>query len=280
LKNASPTELIETCQRKFMLGQARLRQERHELAILSLHGALDAGLRSHLHLYRKVPATNDWATLLQTLAEDAKQPLSQADLAYLERIHSLWETIAKGNTISLTHESIIGYQQYAAKLLQRYGILVTAPENVQVIAPQKPVKPKYNLISLWYRTQNLVLLLFGVILVAGIIIFGLRQTLQPQPETANLAQNTASQIGSSESITNSVKLIPGEVAFVGPNVGEGLALRNEPSLAVTSTVRLYLRPATAVEVIQGPITHEAQIWWQIRAANQEGWCQGQFLRKR
>jgi hypothetical protein len=56
-----------------------------------------------------------------------------------------------------------------------------------------------------------------------------------------------------------------------------LNLRERPGTDPTIPILLSLQLGTHVEVVDGPIQADGLSWWKVRAANQDGWCAGQYL---
>ncbi|NNJ12005.1 SH3 domain-containing protein [Chloroflexales bacterium ZM16-3] len=57
-----------------------------------------------------------------------------------------------------------------------------------------------------------------------------------------------------------------------------LNLRESPG--TNTNIAMILEPDTLVTVVEGPIERDGFTWWKVRAANQEGWCAGEYLEPR
>lgn len=124
-----PLELLESARTKYQLALGRLRRGSTELALLSLHGAIEDVLRGH-GLRMQLPAAYEaFAQLLDALTTVRQQPLSAAEAEGVRRMHRLRARVAHGEQIVVTRETIDAYQRLAARLLPRYGVLVVGPEE-------------------------------------------------------------------------------------------------------------------------------------------------------
>lgn len=124
-----PLELLASAKAKYQLALSRLRRGTGELALLSLHGAIEDVLRAH-GLRLELPAAYEaFPQLLDALVAVRQQPLSAAEAEGVRRMHRLRARVAHGEQIVVTRETIDAYQRLAARLLPRYGVLVVAPEG-------------------------------------------------------------------------------------------------------------------------------------------------------
>ena len=124
-----PLELLESAKTKYQLALSRLRRGPAELALLSLHGAIEDVLRAH-GLRLGLPAAYEpFPLLLDALVMVRQQPLSAAEAEGVRRMHRLRARVAHGEQLVVTRETIDAYQRLAARLLPRYGVLVVAPEG-------------------------------------------------------------------------------------------------------------------------------------------------------
>lgn len=295
----TPTELIASSKARFALGQARLRRGQDELALLSFHGSLEDGLRAHLVLHSDPAAHGDWLQLLDAMRDDQWQPLSAIEIERIGRIENLRLRLSHGDRVTLTEESLQAYQQFVARLLARYGVLVVASE-VGVSSPQREraAMPAPVAVPFWqrYRTH-----LAPVLVVLAVFIIGAATTIMLQqarpPQAAVILQTPAPTLPlpiTTFAPVSEPSLVPPEPTAVPANVlaagrlayvrsdigGGGLALRARPGTANDNPVQFYLSPDTQVEVVAGPVDADGYSWWQVRVANQEGWCAGEFLEVR
>jgi hypothetical protein len=121
-------DLLATCREKYALGLERLQAGDASLALLSLHGALEDGLRAYLTA-RGMDATGDWPALLAALRADGRRPLSDADAERLRRTNSLRNRLAHGEQIALAQSAVGSYAQFVAQLLRTYGVAVRQPHT-------------------------------------------------------------------------------------------------------------------------------------------------------
>lgn len=124
-----PLELLEAARAKYQLALARLRRGPPELALLSLHGAIEDVLRAHGLRLELPSAYGAFPQLLDALAAVRQQPLSAAEAEGVRRMHRLRARVAHGEQIVVTRETIDAYQRLAARLLPRYGVMVVGPEG-------------------------------------------------------------------------------------------------------------------------------------------------------
>ncbi len=290
-----PAELIASGRNKFALSQARLRQRQTELALLSLLGSLEDVLRAHLLLHQQTAPT-DWFKLLEALCVDAVKPLSRDEVARLYRMHRLRIRIMQGESVTLTCDTIVLHQQFVAELLVRYGVVVIPPESVpNSLLPSPVLDSASKQSTFWQRYRVhlipslMIILIFLIGATATVFLQHARSnqpaatmrptmTLNAQISTADLAPTVA--ISPIPTVLPADALAPGRTAFVRPDISDGLALRAAPSSNPDVPIQTYLSGDTAVRVMDGPIEADGYTWWQVRTANQEGWCAGEFLEVR
>jgi hypothetical protein len=131
---SGPLELLESARSKYQLALARLRRAPTELALLSLHGAIEDVLRAH-GLRLDLPAAyQPFPQLLEALTTARQLPLSGAEAEGVRRMHRLRALVAHGEQIVVTRETVDAYQRLAARLLTRYGVLVVSPESASEVA--------------------------------------------------------------------------------------------------------------------------------------------------
>jgi hypothetical protein len=287
----TPAELIAGGRNKFALSQARLRQRQTELALLSLLGSLEDVLRAHLLLHQQTAVT-DWFKLLEALCVDATRPLSRDEVARLYRMHRLRTRIVRGESVTLTYDTIVQHQQFVAELLARYDVVVIPPESVpNSLLPQRFPNLSGSKPAFWRRYRihlapSLMIVLIFLIGATATVFLQQARSNQPAagvPPTMTLTVQI-STAGPDPAPTPTVPpvdgLAPGRTAFVRPNISGGLALRAAPSSNPDVPIQTYLSGNTAVQVLDGPIEADGYTWWQVRTANQEGWCAGEFLEVR
>jgi hypothetical protein len=124
-----PLQLLESARVKYQLALGRLRRGSVELALLSLHGAIEDVLRGHGLRLQLPEAYEPFAQLLDALTTTRQRPLSPAEAEGVRRMHRLRARVAHGEQIVVTRETIEAYQRLAARLLPRYGVLVVGPEE-------------------------------------------------------------------------------------------------------------------------------------------------------
>lgn len=124
-----PLELLESAKVKHQLAAARLRRGPPELALLSMHGAVEDVLRAHGLRLGLPEAYAPFAQLLDALTAATQRPLSAAEAEGIRRMHRLRARVAHGEQIVVTRETIEAYQRLATRLLPRYGVLVVGPQE-------------------------------------------------------------------------------------------------------------------------------------------------------
>ncbi len=283
-----PTDLMRSSKEKFTLGQARLRRGLVELTLLCLYGSLEDGLRAYLLLHGRAVARGDWPEMIALLRGDEDLPLTLEEADQLQRIYTLWNRIAIGEAVTLTEESVAGYQHLASVLLARYGVLVVVPET-RTHAPSAytAVPTPLNANHWWRQLRSPVMVLLAAAVVLGLGALTFISVNQSFALRGGISFDTvltpapADTEGRSTPITTErYVLAPGRVAYVRADLDEDLALRARPGNADDNPVRLYLTPNTAVQIIDGPVERGNQDWWQVRAFNQQGWCRGAALEVR
>lgn len=291
-QSQTPAELVANSKTKFALGQARLRRRQIELALLSFHGSLEDALRAYLMLHHHIADAGDWHELLDTLGTDARHPLSRDEAERLRRAHSLRERITRGESVTLAVDSVLTYQQFAATILARYGVIVAAPESTAPFTLPPPATRGQRIPRLWRRitTQFKPGLIIIVILIIGATAtVVLQRSRSPEPAVVHPATTLTAQSATDSQPTTAIltptvlpstALAPGQTAYVRTDSSDGLALRAQPGTGPDIPIYLYLSNDTAVEVLAGPVEVDGSTWWQIRAANRVGWCAEEFLEVR
>jgi hypothetical protein len=299
----TPADLMASSKQKFVLSQARLQPGKVELALLSLHGSLQDGLRAYLLLHGRPAAEKDLSGLIAALADDSKKPLVSEHADRLQHMSGVWERIVQGEAVTLTYESIERYQQLVADVLIRYGVLVVKPEpqSETTAAPSGRQARKQTRSERYEQYDSgekrrpsaafFFSLLLGVLVLVGTAtVLALNQpAIRPHTLLPDLAPATESSSDATEPDSTAPPaatsarpdtLSPGRTALVSTTDGEDLALREWPDTTGRSTIRLYLKSGTAVQVVEGPVSLDGSDWWKVRVANQEGWCRGEFLKAR
>lgn len=160
------SELIASSKRKFALAQARLRRGQVELALLSFYGSLEDALRNHLLLQSHPAHEQGISSVLEALRNDTIRPLPREEGERVRRMHSFQTRIARGQAVTLTHESIHTYHQFVATVLSRYGVTVVPPETepAHTTSSSTPLFPKKlnvpvstHLATFWQQHQERVL---------------------------------------------------------------------------------------------------------------------------
>lgn len=300
----SPSDFINASKTKYALAQARLRRGEVELALLSLRGSLEDALRAHLLLYGHAAADAEWATLIEMLsveegaAAGGDTTLTPDERERLRRMHHLHLRIAAGDAVTLPSERLAAYHRFSAQILQRFGVLVVAPESglpipTRRMLEEEPVERPWS--AFWRKGRfpliPVLVILFIFLVGAGTAIVIQQVSFYPvEPRLEAAAPTvvpppTTPDVPRAAAFFTSVALPPnglivGRTAYVRTETGEGLALRARPGTAPDIPVQLYLSPDTAVQVIGGPIEADGYTWWQVRAVNMEGWCAGSFLEVR
>ncbi len=294
-EHRSTSELIAESKRKYSLARARLRRGHGELALVSLHRSLEDAFRAHLLLHRSPAAGGDWLTLFEALHEDQQRPLTEAEGQHVWNMQRLYQTLVQGDTITVSPETLHTYQQTTAALLIGYGVLVVAPEEqgTPPAAASLPSPWHWHAATLWrrYRKQLLpVLVLLCIFLIGAATTIAITSNQVPtlpgmRPESERVAivpggnePGMAGTVGITPTLTTGIAV--GRAAFVREDITDGLALRAEPGTDAAVPITLYLAGGSAVRVVDGPIEMGGNTWWKVRAANQEGWCAGEYLEVR
>jgi hypothetical protein len=295
----TPADLIACSKQKYTLSQARLQPGKVELALLSLQGSLEDGLRSYLLLHGHTAARDDFSALLTALCDYTPLALSQEHVRRIRRMHDVRDRIIQGEAVTLTDESLSDYQQIVAEVLVRYGVLVVAPEqrtatqsSYTTRQPRERRGDWRNIFRKMAEVASLLLLIFllgiGVLLVIkrvvpDVSLININQTatttaITPVPVSPMSVRETEPPQHTPESSPD--RLSPGQTAVVRVEADEMLALRERPGTASNNPVKLYLSPDTVVRVIEGPVHVNGLDWWKVRAANLEGWSRGDALEAR
>jgi hypothetical protein len=128
-RTPGPIELIDSARTKYTAALGRLRRGHLELALLSLHGGVEDALRAH-GLRLNLPAAHEpFPELLEALTRVTLGPLSPAEAEGVRRMHRLRGRIAHGEQVVVAAETIDAYRRLAARLLPRYGVMVTPPDE-------------------------------------------------------------------------------------------------------------------------------------------------------
>ncbi|NJL33262.1 MAG: hypothetical protein HC893_04640 [Chloroflexaceae bacterium] len=97
--DTAPTSLIASSKEKYRLCQARLNRGWIELALLSIHGSLEDGLRSYL-LLRHLPAPQgEWDALLRQIQTHGELAEADQSTARLYQIDHLHRCITRGEAV-------------------------------------------------------------------------------------------------------------------------------------------------------------------------------------
>ncbi len=285
----SAADLIASGRMKYALAQARLHQRQRELALLSITGCLEDVFRGYLLLYNNPVATADWATLLASLRSRSEPSLSVEEVARLNRMQRLRTFIIQGESVTVTEETMLTYQQFAAALMVRYGVVVVAPESSWHGMPseqrmvshtiKKPIRLHRSFIRL---LPALLITLIFVIGAGATLAFqqsrAIPETVLPPPSSVTTTAVPGSlAVNGMPTDTRTGGVSPGQTVYVRTDMAEGLPLREQPGIASSIPIRLYLSVGTAVEVLDGPVRMDGAVWWKVSAANQEGWCAEEFL---
>jgi hypothetical protein len=131
-----PLELLESARTKHRLATARLRRGPPELALLSIHGAVEDVLRAHGLRLELPEADAPFVQLLDVLTRVRERPLSSAEAEGVRRMHRLRARVAHGEHIVVARETIEAYMRLATRLLPRYGVFVTGPEDAEAAPAQ------------------------------------------------------------------------------------------------------------------------------------------------
>lgn len=118
----NPLTLLESAREKYVL--ARARREVPELALLSIHGAIEDALRAHLLRVNSPAALGPFAGVLAAMQALDRLPLSAEEVDAVQRLHRLRGRIARGEHLAVTGETLAAYQRLAMMLLPRYGVQV------------------------------------------------------------------------------------------------------------------------------------------------------------
>jgi hypothetical protein len=278
----TPTSLFRSSKEKFVLSQARLHREHIELTLLSLHGSLEDGLRGYVLLHGHAVARDDWPSLLQVLRSDETHPLSREEADRLQRIYRMWVRIVRGEAVTLAAETMRSYQEFAARLLLRYGVLVVAPETDPEASLVNQLKGPNATTSTWaqrIRVPQAAIVLLVLVLVAGVLVMAVLNGPAALQAIIGIDAPVHTASGSATALPNNV-LAPGRQAFVRRDLDSDMALYTQPGDTADSSIRLYVGPGTAVRVIDGPVAVQGTEWWQVRALNQTGWCRADMLEVR
>lgn len=139
----SPLALMESAREKYTLSRAR--REVPELALLSLHGAIEDTLRAHLLRIGSSAALGPFTGVLTTMQTLDQAPLSAEEVDAVQRLHRLRGRIARGEHLAVTGETLAAYQRLAVMLLPRYGVQVVPPVELDRPRPTRPLQAQTTL---------------------------------------------------------------------------------------------------------------------------------------
>ncbi len=128
-RSPGPIELIDSARTKYTAALGRLRRGYLELALLSLHGSVEDALRAHGLRLNLPAARGTFPELIEALTQVTLGPLRPAEAEGVRRMHRLRGRIAHGEQVVVAAETIDAYRRLAARLLPRYGVMVTPPEE-------------------------------------------------------------------------------------------------------------------------------------------------------
>ncbi|WP_298815368.1 SH3 domain-containing protein [Chloroflexus sp.] len=134
----NPLTLMESAREKYTL--ARARREVPELALLSIHGAIEDTLRAHLLRLHSPAALGPFAGVIAAMQALEQHPLSADEADAVQRLHRLRGRIARGEHLAVTGETLAAYQRLAVMLLPRYGVQVvpdTEPARRRATQPMR-----------------------------------------------------------------------------------------------------------------------------------------------
>lgn len=304
--------LSDACREKYALGTERLQKGHAALALLSLHGALEDGLRAYL-LRQGAEATGDWPTLLDALCSNRSRPLTTEDAERLRRANSLRNRVAHGEAVRIEQGSIVSYQQFVGRILRAYGVPL---DQRQASRPPHGAQPQRAAGSVLRDRWDAAMLRWRTLLVPAAAI--LLVLAAGWWATAALLSRSGPQVVGDGRTAMSLPLRP-QITTLTPIEGETLAsapavilpgtprpqdgvarpssqgplavggramviaeadqlnLRASPGQSAESTVLAMLPAGTAVMVLEGPVQADGRAWWRIRADDKEGWCAGEFL---
>lgn len=134
----NPLTLLESAREKYTL--ARARREVPELALLSIHGAIEDALRAHLLRINSPAALGPFAGVLAAMQALERVPLSAEEVDAVQRLHRLRGRIARGEHLAVTGETLAAYQRLAVMLLPRYGVQALPPTETERPRP-RPTQP-------------------------------------------------------------------------------------------------------------------------------------------
>ena len=129
-------ELWESARTKYNLALSRSRHGPTDLALLSLHGCLEDALRAHGLRLNLTAARAPLLQLIETLLATTPAVLSEVEADGVRRMHQLRARIARGEQIAVAGSTVAAYHQLVARLLQRVGLTVVAPEPMLSAEPE------------------------------------------------------------------------------------------------------------------------------------------------
>ena len=129
-------ELWESARTKYNLALSRARHGPTDLALLSLHGSLEDALRAHGLRIKLAEVRAPLLQLIEAFTTTTPALLSEVEADGIRRMHQLRARIARGEQIAVAASTITAYHQLVARLLQRVGLTVVAPEPMLSAEPE------------------------------------------------------------------------------------------------------------------------------------------------
>jgi hypothetical protein len=303
---SAAAQLAASSRQKYALGLRRLEEGDPTLALLSIHGAVEDGLRAYLARQGQ-DGIDGWRDIIERLRADAAMPLDDDIAAQLRRANALRNRVAHGEHGIVERDVIADYQRLAARLLPAYGVTLgkqapkpqpgpreqARPAKAKVAAPKK--RPRAAPQQAPAGGFNPLIPIGAVALV---LLIGLLTTLaqnsprttvvdtplQPTGAPALLAGDDAAIAATLTAAPVSASPVPVEPAFVQlvagayaavSAEGDQLSLRAEPGL--NGVLLASLAAGTSVQILAGPHEADGLRWWRVRFGDLEGWCAEQYL---
>jgi hypothetical protein len=119
-----PYELREAARSKYLLAITRVRRGPVELALLSLHGCLEDGLRAYAMQLRMPEQIEPLPQLVEALTRHPQSDLKPEEAKIIIRFHRLRTRVSQGEQINVKDQTIGAYQQLVGQLLNRHGVPV------------------------------------------------------------------------------------------------------------------------------------------------------------
>jgi hypothetical protein len=249
------TDLLTSSKGKYTLGQARLRRDQRELALLSFHGALEDALRAHLLRWRSPAATEPWANMLTALCDDVEVALRPREIERLQGLHELRMRIARGEQVTVTSETVAEYHQLCASVLPRYQVLVVAADDIAPLDAARDIgerrvrrpDPKQVLerdearSARWRSILTPLLIVVSIFLIGASISIGLQQirsgALQSSPTLIVLTP--AAPVGERSPITT-IQPAPTLPIATVPVLTAPTTIQTQPTITVPAPGELAL----------------------------------------